>query len=628
MPPYVRINELLAEESVTASNLRETMLQEYESLDAGLEVHLDSAEGYLRLHQRRSMAWDQAVSFDPADQASTVGSQSRASSPTLSFGNASSHLARLELPPAGTLLAAGWFTKQPGKRGKARLRFFEARDGQVQYYGDVKEGYGVGLKGSFAVHPLAEFDADAAMLTIRNPERSYCLVCDSSAQIKTWLTALAMARRQSAVAVPVTADARRTREEELVVGLDGGVLLRKYGEGLGALQAKPRLFVAVFGVVTRRLKLNYYDTSSGSSVQELKGSIELDSNASISSDGDDIAIVRLQVACSRILVHVALQETASRKWRLTAPSAAVAALATQQWCQLCQDLSENAAGDRPKVDIALLLYQHLADATLELELEDLLADLARQLLPRAMVASQDMFEAGYLLMRLIKSASQRLWQGFLKKRVGGLSSDHRRFFEVRGRTMYYFQGENNGNGCLLKGAISLVEAEFSRPEPKQFGIHTPDRDYVLESDELEPAERLDGVLNSLCARRQIASAPAKASLVDAAMEVGNLQEAADEEPAEAAMVVDSASPVAVELDDASPELGNASPELDNASPAAVEPEVGTLAVHEPTTSSESRPNSRTESVGSDITQLAADDAVKVRACLHASMGNLTCSLCS
>jgi hypothetical protein len=149
----------------------------------------------------------------------------------------------------------------------------------------------VGLKGSFAVHPLAEFEADAKTLTIRNPERIYDLVCDSSTQIKAWLTALAMARRQSAVAVPVAVDADRVQEEEVVVGLDGGVLLHKHGEGVDALQVKPRLFVATFAVVTRRLKLNYYDVASGAAAQRLRGCIELDSTASITSDGDTIAIV-------------------------------------------------------------------------------------------------------------------------------------------------------------------------------------------------------------------------------------------------------------------------------------------------------------------------------------------------
>jgi hypothetical protein len=236
-------------------------------------------------------------------------------------------------------------------------------------------------------------------------------------------------------------------------------------------------------------------------------------------------------------------------------------------------------------------------------LEALLEDLARQLLPRAMIVSKDMFEAGYLLMLLIKANRQVLWAGFLKKRVGGLSIDHRRFFEVRGPTMYYFQGENNGNGCLLKGAISLVEAHFSRPEPRQLVVHTPERDYVLESDDLDPAEHLDQVLQGICPRRVVEGSEIAEAVAPVEQDTTLTAASAPDELRQGDQVAGT------------PSVISAASEATSALDSDVGGGEREASVLEQPENMASQRNSSAESAGSDITQLAIEQADQVCCCL-------------
>ena len=81
-------------------------------------------------------------------------------------------------------------------------------------------------------------------------------------------------------------------DEEDVLG-GKGVWLSKKGEGLGLLTgSKRRYFLLVRGCASGLLKLNYYSDVRGGGPVDKKGAIELLPNASISTDGSTILIVR------------------------------------------------------------------------------------------------------------------------------------------------------------------------------------------------------------------------------------------------------------------------------------------------------------------------------------------------
>lgn len=274
----VRINQLLAEDDMTPQGLRDAMQHEYgEELLETLEDLIDTAQGIL-VEKRPSSAWSTNMSFDTGSlQESIVTSSSDAAL----------------LPAAGTVLAEGWFVKQPENRGRAQRRFFQLRDSCVSYYVDETTSSPKSMRGSFFVTKQTVIETQELSLYVVTPTRRWHLVGSSTDQVATWVKALQLSRtiinsRETDDAISVEGDL--VTDENMLVSLNGGEWLEKQGSGL-ALGLKKRWFILSYGRQSHVLTVSYFEPYVDGNGMRIKGEFSINASTPFTLSGNSVTIV-------------------------------------------------------------------------------------------------------------------------------------------------------------------------------------------------------------------------------------------------------------------------------------------------------------------------------------------------
>ena len=150
-----------------------------------------------KLHTERvadASAW--ATLLEAARDSLRPRAATTATSSTLPPGPAS--VAALPTAPVAaspgarpTPVAPGaWFTKKAQTFGKERARFFEFYGGELHYFAKEEHGRGVEELGTIDITPATAIAADQANLVITTPDRVWTLIAESAAQTTAWMTML------------------------------------------------------------------------------------------------------------------------------------------------------------------------------------------------------------------------------------------------------------------------------------------------------------------------------------------------------------------------------------------------------------------------------------------------------
>lgn len=191
----------------------------------------------------------------------------------------------------------GWLKKKAEGFGKTQERFFMLHGVSINYFVNEKDGLGVDKKGTISLIKGSKVQSNGREVLLFTPARVWHLEAETPDEAQKWQIAIAAAidfsASQSIMQVHDSSGDESSSDEENVEMIPHkGVWLYKKGEGLGRITgAKRRYFQLVYGISTRKLKLNYYANIVQGIPSARKGHINIFPNSPIVSKGKAIEIV-------------------------------------------------------------------------------------------------------------------------------------------------------------------------------------------------------------------------------------------------------------------------------------------------------------------------------------------------
>eukprot|EP00041_Stephanoeca_diplocostata_P038989 m.1577547 g.1577547 ORF g.1577547 m.1577547 type:complete len:2794 (+) comp25311_c0_seq11:414-8795(+) len=380
---------------------------------------------------------------------------------------------------------AAWFVKK-AKLGADRKRYFVLVESELQYFESSNNGRGVNQKGSIEILPTTVITTHNHILTITCPgDRTWTLLAENPAQAKFWKGLLhdaqdvaeapLQARLQTlldAAAAADTVPAYADLKEDLV-GYFGVRVFEKYREvviaairevekasdGAGVRRGVPTRCGWMLKKGKRRwfelhaCDIQYFlDEKRGQGV-ELRGVITITSASRVVTNDAVVSIIN-----------------PDRVWNLTAASVTEAS----QWEGVLGDLRPrlmsslnhrlgdtlNAAGDDDAVGFSELKRVVLDEYGENTYLQHQ-GTLARALLEANIVGRGGMETAWFF------------------KKAAKYGKDQKRFFELHGNVLRYFQDMDAAKTGKHKGAIHITPASVLTVDGKEVHIGTANREWVL-----------------------------------------------------------------------------------------------------------------------------------------------------
>ena len=439
--------------------------------------------------------------------------------------------------------ARGWFVKQAEKRGQSRRRYFELHGMEILYFVDTDIDSVADQLGAIAMSPATLIAAAGTQLTLTNPDRVWALTADTAAQAAEWEGVLFGAQAAEhasfqsrlaallAAAAPTPPDFGTLKttlvgefgqdsfdhfKDTVIRAIDQATAsARESAPQTPALEsatvpdvpAAPVIPAAWFvkkaekrGRDQRRFfelhgtELRYFEgEEEGRGDGEQKGSVELLAESRVASTGATLTIVN-----------------PDREWHLTAEGGPV--VATQWEALLLRAIDAfkgavhsraealAASGNLSYTDIKAKLTSEFGTVAFDAEQATVVAavkdvELQRPALSPAAIApavaqTTPSPSASAVQCRSVDGIPY-VW---MLKKPEKRGKAQRRFFELHGTELRYYEDESGGHGRDQKGAVELGPDSRVTVADRDLTITNPDRVWALVTDTAEEATQWAALL--------------------------------------------------------------------------------------------------------------------------------------